>query len=114
MRILALLVLSFSLLAASDNSPPLAHPRMQEPHWKAKVEERYPGGQPSKIIFYEELGDDEAVAVKLITYYPSGQVKLESDVTSKKDEEGKMKLFPVGVEITLDERNNVDKVAHYN
>ncbi len=71
-------------------------------------------GQPSKIIFYEELGDAEAVAVKLITYYPNGQVKLESDVTSKKDEEGKLKLFPVGVEICLDERNNVEKVAHYN
>src|SRR5579872_2482717 len=106
MRILALFILSFSFLAASDNSPPSAHPRQQEPHWKAKVEERHSGGQPSKIVFYEEIGDAEAVAVKLITYYPSGQVKLESDVTSKKDEEGKIKLIPVGVEIALDERNN--------
>ena len=114
MRILAVLVLSFSLLAASDNVPPMAHPRQQEPHWKAKIEERHPTGQPSKIIFFEEIGDAEAVAVKLITYYPSGQVKLESDVTSRKDEEGKLKLVPVGVEITLDERNNVEKVAHYN
>ncbi len=114
MRILALLVLSFSLLAASDNFPPLAHPRQQEPHWKAKVEERHSTGQPSKIIFYEEVGDAEAVAVKLITYYPNGQVKLESDVTSTRDEEGKLKLVAVGVEISLDERNNVEKVAHYN
>src|ERR1700674_5267562 len=106
MRILALFVLSFSLLAAAESSIPTAHPRQQEPHWKAKIEERHSSGQPSKIIFYEELGDAEPVAVKLITYYPSGQVKLESDVTSKKDEEGKLKLIPVGVEIAIDERNN--------
>jgi len=108
MRLLAVLALSVSLLVASD------YPRPQEPHWKIKVEERYSNGQPSKIIFYEELGDAEAVAVKLITYYPSGQVKLEADVTSRKDEEGKVKLVPVGVEIALDERNSVEKVAHYN
>src|SRR6185436_6862701 len=114
MRILGLFILAFSFLAAGENPAEQTRPRQQEPHWKAKVEERHSNGQPSKIVFYEELGDAEPVAVKLVSYYPSGQVKLESDVTSKKDEEGKSKLIPVGVEITIDERNNVEKIAHYN
>src|SRR5260221_10576930 len=109
MRILALFVLAFSLsVMAADNSIPKTHPRQQEPHWKAKIEERHSTGQPAKIVFYEELGDAEAVAVKLITYHPSGQVKMETDVTSIKDEEGKLTLIPAGVEICLDERNNVE------
>ncbi|HUD01517.1 MAG TPA: toxin-antitoxin system YwqK family antitoxin, partial [Rhabdochlamydiaceae bacterium] len=116
MRILTLFVLVFSifsLVGAAENSVPRTHPRQQEPHWKAKIEERHPSGQPSKIVFYEEIGDAAAVAVKLIAYYPSGQVKMEADVTSKRDEEGKLVLIPIGVEISLDERNNVEKVANY-
>src|SRR5476651_433786 len=111
MRFLPLFVLALSLTFAAESSAPKTHPRQQEPHWKAKIEERYSSGQPAKIVFYEELGDLPPIAVKLIAYHPNGQVKMEADVTSKQDEEGKLILTPNGIEIALDERGNVEKVA---
>ncbi|HVX00932.1 MAG TPA: toxin-antitoxin system YwqK family antitoxin, partial [Candidatus Babeliaceae bacterium] len=113
MRLIGIFILACSLALAAEKPLQPIQPRPQEPHWKAKVEEMYPSGQPAKIVFYEELGDEPPVAVKLVCYHPNGQIKMESDVTSSQDNEGKMTLIPNGVEINLDERGNVEKVAHH-
>ena len=114
MRFVAIFVLGFSILCAAEKETPRNLPRPQEPHWKVKIEERFPSGQPSKVVFYEELGDNPPVAVKLTAYHPSGQIKLEADVTSKQNDEDKTVLIANGIEVLVDEKGNLEKITHYD
>ncbi len=123
MRIVLLLLTSLFLHAVSygaesGSKSTLLHdlktvPRQLEPHWKGKIEERFPSGQPVRVVYHEEVGKSPPTPVKIVTFYPHGQIKQEVDVTSIQNENGETITVPHGVELNVDERGKLEKVAQY-
>ena len=86
MRLKVLLAIALSLgltlgWAAPEPVKPVAPAlKQRQPHWRPKVMENYPEGQPQRVLFYEQIGEQNEAPVKQVLFYPSGQIKNEMDL----------------------------------
>ena len=67
--------------AVSEPVAPVAQSlKQRQPHWRPKIIEYYPEGQPQRVLFYEQITEAGEVPVKQVLFHPSGQVHNEADL----------------------------------
>ncbi len=102
------------MLMGNAPTQQISMPRQLEPHWQEKIMERYPSGQPARVLFTEKLGDGPEVAVKMYTYHASnGRQKQDVDLATQKDADGKDQIIPNGVEMVWDETGRPEHACSY-
>src|SRR3569832_2472981 len=114
MKKLATIVMCSLLLMANAPTNQIPLPRPIEPHWQEKIIEKYPSGQPARVIFTERLGDGPETAVKMFTYHlATGRRHQEIDIISKKDADGNEQAVFHGVDMAWDDAGQLERVASY-
>ncbi|HSX04312.1 MAG TPA: hypothetical protein VLG76_06245 [Rhabdochlamydiaceae bacterium] len=93
--------------------------KQRQPHWRPKIFEVYPHGQPQRIIFSEQLKDGPEVPLKQIQYYEDGKIFNETDLIvveegSKAFELWKSTMVPHGPSVTFFQNGQVEKVSYYD
>src|ERR1700730_10379287 len=96
----ALLIILFALVSSAP-LPVATQLRQRQPHWSPKIMEIYGEGQPKRVLFYEQIGNESEAPVKQILFFPNGQIKAEFDLTvveegSAASEEWKSTIVPHG------------------
>ena len=110
----------FGSAAAIDPVKPVALSlKQRQPHWRPKIMEKYEGGQPRRVLFYEQIGDANEAPVKQIFFYPNGQVQAETDLVlvpedSRGAKEWKSIVVPHGMSVSYFDTETVEKVAFYD
>lgn len=77
----SILIFVCSLLFFEAYAAPTESLRLRQPNWRTKILESFPEGGIRKVLFYEPVQDGSDVPVKVVTYYPSGQIRNETDLT---------------------------------
>lgn len=93
--------------------------RQREPHWRPLIVEHYPDGQPLRILFYEQVTEENEAPVKQVIFYPNGQVHQETDLTVISEEESaatewKSTIVPHGIYLVLSAQGEVERVSTYD
>ncbi len=56
--------------------------KSRQPNWRTKILESFPEGGVQKVLFYEPAAREEVdIPVKVVSYYPSGEMRNETDLT---------------------------------
>lgn len=120
--IMSLALFNYAPIKASETHhvQPVAlelKPRM--PEWRPKIIERFPDGNPSLVLFFEDGEDGESVPVKRISFYENGKTKEETDLISVNKESEGFKLWdsevvPHGVSVEFLKEGQLDKIYYYN
>ena len=125
MRLKVLLAIALSLgltlgWAAPEPVKPVAPAlKQRQPHWRPKIMESYPEGQPQRVLFYEQIGDQNEAPVKQVLFYPSGQIKTEMDLIVVAEDslgakEWKSTIVPHGMSISFFSNGQAEKAAFYD
>ena len=71
---------TFIYSASPPVTPVATQLKQRQPHWSPKIIETYPEGGAQRVLFYEQIGEENAAPVKQILFYPNGQIKTELDL----------------------------------
>ena len=108
-----------SLNAVESVKPVAPNLKQRQPHWRPKIMENYEGGQPQRVLFYEQIGEANEAPVKQLFFYPNGQIKVEMDLAlvpedSKGAKEWKSIIVPHGMSLSYFEGGQVERVCFYD
>ncbi|MBS0615175.1 MAG: hypothetical protein JSR58_01315 [Verrucomicrobia bacterium] len=118
MRILKFLFVFLAVTVAYAEGPVATALKPREPQWRHRALEQYPSGQAAQILFYDLDDNGAEVPLKLVAFYPSGQVKVEADVIQVSEEEAatrewKSRYVPHGVFVALYEDGKMERMAQF-
>ncbi len=118
MRLMKFL-LAFVLIGTTTFAQGRSPLRQKEPHWRPKIIEYFKEGLPKRVLFYEQISNDQEAPVKQLMYYPSGQLKNEMDLTTVDEgspgfTEWKTTIVPHGGSVSFFADGQVEKVAFYD
>jgi antitoxin component YwqK of YwqJK toxin-antitoxin module len=93
--------------------------KQRQPHWRPKIIETFPNGNPATVLFYEQISSEREAPVKQIKYYPEGQIRnemdlIEVDQSSEGFKEWKTDVVPHGVSLSFFINGAVEKALHYD
>ena len=93
--------------------------KTRQPHWRPKIMESYPEGQPSRVLFYEQMSAENEAPVKQVYFYPSGQIKTEMDLIVVAEDtpaakEWKSTIVPHGMCVSFFSNGQIERVAGYD
>ena len=125
MRLKSLLAITLSIgltlgWAAPEPVKPVAPGlKQRQPHWRPKIIESYPEGQPQRVLFYEQIGNANEAPVKQIVFYQNGQIMNEMDLIVVAEDcdaakEWKSNIVPHGLSISYFASGQVEKAAFYD
>src|SRR5579863_7821596 len=119
-----LAVILFCGLTLGFAEPQLVKPvapalKVRQPHWRPKIMEAYPEGQPQRVLFYEQIGDADEAPVKQMYFYPEGQVRAEVDlIVVEEDSPGakqwKSTIVPHGMSLSYFADGKLENSAFYD
>ncbi|HEY2810123.1 MAG TPA: toxin-antitoxin system YwqK family antitoxin [Rhabdochlamydiaceae bacterium] len=118
---IATLCCAFFLISATT---PLVVPvtsqlKTRQPHWSPKIAESYPDGQTKRVLFYEQIGEENEAPVKQVHFYPNGQIQAELDLISVPEDspgakEWKSTIVPHGMCVSFYSTGQLERIAYYD
>ena len=63
--------------AAPESIKAIASALKSANRWRPKIMESYPEGQPSRVLFYEQMSAENEAPVKQVYFYPRVRSKLK-------------------------------------